>query len=137
MLKPQHDRLHLSQTQQWWVVLLTQHDDGQPLKREQGWATFVVYVLPPWQPPPYTDWRGESGDRCLTTPSRPRLRPLSHPPVCAGCHSNWPEHLQGWVTLQCILAHKQTEEFIEHVSPKKWLMQFFNVHYLKLLFEQV
>ncbi len=23
-------------------------------------------------------------------------------PVCAGCHSNWPEHLKGWVTLQYI-----------------------------------
>lgn len=67
--------IHLRHNEQWWVVLLTQRDDGQPLEREQGWATFVVYVLPPL----YTDWGGESGDRRLTTPSRPRLRPLSHP----------------------------------------------------------
>lgn len=36
-------------------------------------------------------------------------------PVCAGCHSNWPEHLKGWVTLQYILAHELLEEFIEHI----------------------
>lgn len=35
-------------------------------------------------------------------------------PVCAGFHSNWPEHLKEWVTLQYILAHKLLEEFIEH-----------------------
>lgn len=78
-LVPKNGLLHCSQTQQWCVALLTQCDDGQSLEREQRWATFVVYVPSPWQPPPYTDWRGESGDRCLTTPSRPRLRPLSHP----------------------------------------------------------
>lgn len=66
---------HSSSSGRWWVVLLTQRDDGQPLEREQERTTFVVYVVPP----PYTDWRGESGDRCLTTPSRPQLWPLSHP----------------------------------------------------------
>lgn len=79
-----------SQTQRRRLALFTQCDDGQPLEREQGWATFVVNVLPPWQPPPHRDWRGESGDRCLTTPSRPRLWALSHPRfACAGFHSNW------------------------------------------------
>lgn len=118
--------LQLDHTAQWWVALLAQHDDGQPLGEAAKVSHLCCLCSASLAASSIRRLKGGVRRQMLNDSLKATTSALISSPVCACCHRNWPEHLKRWVTLQYILGQhihdmsKGYDAYFSAVKVRPW-----------------